>query len=120
MKKLSSYKDDEALDILADIMEPAAEILSDPAVKEAWATGNRLKVAKVAIKGHKAQVMEILAVMEGVPVEEYHCNVFTMPMRVIEVLNDKELLSVFTSQAQEIMQSISSTPVTATTKAKEK
>lgn len=115
MKKLSSYKDDGALDLLADIMEPAAAILADPAVKEAWKTGNRLKVAKVAIKNHKAQVMEILAVMEGVPVEEYHCNVFTLPMRVIEVLNDQELLSGFTSQAQEMMQSLSSTPVTENT-----
>ena len=119
MKKLSCYKDDEALDLLADIMEPAAIILTDPAVKEAWGTGNRLKVAKAAIKNHKQQVMEILAVMEGVPVEEYHCNVFTLPMRVIEILNDQDLLSGFSSQAQEMMQSISSTPVTENTGAKD-
>lgn len=120
MKKLSEYKDEQALDLLVEIMEPAAAIIGDPAIKEAWATGNRLKVAKAAIKGHKAQVMEILAVMEGVPVEEYHCNIFTLPMRAVEILNDEELLSVFTSQAQEMMQSVSSGPVTENTKAKGK
>ena len=118
MKKLSEYKDEEALDLLADVLEPVADIMADDAVKEAWATGNRLKVAKATIKGHKAQVMEVLAVMEGVPVSEYHCNVFTLPMRVIEVLNDEALLSVFTSQAQEMMQGISSGPAMETTGAK--
>ena len=119
MRKLSEYKDEEALDLLADIMEPAAEILADSEMKDAWETGNRLRVAKVAIKRHKTQVMEILAAMDGVPVSEYHCNIFTLTMRVIEIMNDEELLSVFTSQAQELMQSTASGPVTGNTGAEE-
>lgn len=120
MKKLSEYKDEAALDLLADILEPAAEIMGDPEMKEAFQNGNRMKMAKAVIKAHKKAVLEILAVMEGVPVEEYHCNVFTLPMRVIEVLNDDALISVFTSQAQEMMQSVSSGSATENTKGEDK
>ena len=119
MKKLSEYKDEAALDLLADIMEPAIEIMADPAIKEVAATGNRIKIAKTAIKNHKREVMEILAVMEGVKVEDYHCNIFSLPARVLEILSDDELISVFTSQAQEMKQLIPSGPATENTWDKE-
>lgn len=102
MKKLSEYKDEKALDLLAEIMEPAVEIMSDKAIKDAAGDGNKITIAKEVIKRHKKQVMEILAAMEGVPVEKYHCNILTLPMRVLEILNDEELIQVFTLQAQEI------------------
>ena len=34
--KLSEFKDDAALDLIADIIEPATEILADPAIKDAF------------------------------------------------------------------------------------
>ena len=116
MRKLSDYQDEEALDLLAEIMEPAAEILADAEVKEAWqGTENKIKLARLVIKKHKKAVMEILAAMEGVPVQDYHCNIFTLPARVIEILNDEELLTGFTLQAQEMMQGMSSGPATVNT-----
>ena len=108
MRKLSEYKDEEALDLLADILEPAANILADKAVQEAWENGNRLKFAGTVIKKHKKEVIQILATLDGVPVTEFHCNVFTLPARIIEITNDKELLNFFTSQVQEMTESISS------------
>jgi len=115
MKKLSAYRDEEALDLLADLLEPAAMIMADPDVADALKSGNRMKAIKKAVKAHKPQVMEVLAIMEGVPVEEYHCNVLTVPMRLLEILNDDDLIAVFTSQAQEMMQGISSGPAMETT-----
>lgn len=104
MKKLSEYKDEDALDLLAEIMEPAVIIMGDEEIKKVITSGNRIKIAKIIIKNHKQQVLEILAAMEGVSVKDYHCNILTLPMRLLEILNDKELIQVFTSQAQEISQ----------------
>lgn len=99
MRKLSEYKDGDALDLLADIMEPAVEITADEEFKAAFEQ-SPVKAASVAIKRHKKEVMGILARMDGVPVEDFHCNILTLPGRIIEILSDEELLAFFTEQAQ--------------------
>ena len=100
MKKLSEYRDGDALDLLADLIEPAIAIVSAEGVKEAIEAGNRINAIKCAIKGAKDSVMEVLARLEGVPVSEFHCNVITLPARLLEILNDEELIDFFTEQAQ--------------------
>lgn len=115
MRKLSEYKDEEALDLLADIMEPAAEIMADENIKNAFQSGAKvLSIAKIMLKNHKRTVMDILAALDGVPAEEYHCSVVTVPAKLIQLLNDKELIQGFTSQAQELKQSTVSGPVMGT------
>lgn len=99
--KLSDYKNEEALDILADIIEPASEIFSDKKIVDLLRKDEApMKAIKIAIKDHKKSVMEILAILDGVKPDEYECNVFTLPMKVLEVLNDEELLKFFTLQGQ--------------------
>ena len=41
-----------------------------------------------------------MAAMDGVPVEEYKCNVFTLPVKILELLNDPDLVQLFTYQGQ--------------------
>ena len=115
MRKISEYRDEEALDLLADIMEPAMVIFADPDVRKAFEHEHIIKAVRVAIKAHKRSVMEILARMENTPVEEYHCNVLTLPARLLEVLNDRELLGFFTEQAQSTNLNAVSGPATANT-----
>lgn len=93
--KLSEYKNEQALDILADILEPSAKIFSDKDVKKAFETGDKIKGIKAAIKTHKSEIIEILAVLDGVPVAEYECNVLTLPVKLLEILNDTDLMSFF-------------------------
>lgn len=97
--KLSEIKNEEALDLLGDLLEPVAEILADPKVKEMFG-GKPIKLASYIIKTHKTEIIQILARMDGVPVEEYTCNVFTLPVKVLELLNDENLKELFTLQAQ--------------------
>lgn len=99
--KLSEYKDEAALELLADLIEPAAEIMADKELAKMLKEGKAgLKAVSYAIKNHKEAVMQILALLEGVPVEEYHCNVLTLPAKLLEILNDKELMQLFTLQGQ--------------------
>lgn len=119
MRKISDYRDEDALDLLADIMEPAVEIMADDDVRKAFEAGGKLHGVTLAIKGHKESVMRILARLEGVPREEYHCTVFALPAVVLEVLNDQELLGFFTAQARTMSTAVSSGKPTATIKAVE-
>lgn len=100
--KLSEYRGEAALDLLADIMDPVSEILQDEAFKKAASGWTVLNMAKAAIKGHKRAVIEILARMEGEEPDEYagKINFLTLPKKVIEVLNDKDLREGFTSAGQ--------------------
>lgn len=97
MRKISEYRDEEALDLLADLIEPAVEIAQDKDFTAAAQEGRTATAVKLAIKNHKQQVLQILARLDGVPVEEYHCNIVTLPLRVLEVMNDETFVSVFTS-----------------------
>lgn len=113
MKKLSEYRDEEALDLLADLLEPAETIFSDKDVQSANSK-SMWKAVKVAIKKHKKEVMEIMATLDGVPVEDLHINVLSLPIKVMEVISDKDLVNFFVSQGQN-MESTSSGSVTENT-----
>lgn len=97
--KLSEYRGEAALDLLADLIEPAGEIMSDKEIGEVFKK-NRFKAIGLAIKNHKKAVMQIMATMDGVPIDEYKCNVFTLPVKILELLNDSELIRLFTYQGQ--------------------
>lgn len=99
--KLSEYKDAEALDLLADLIEPATAIFGDPEVQKVMKSG-KTRAAAVAcvIRLHKEEVMEILAVLDGTPVSEYHCNVLTLPLKLLELINDPEVMRLFSSAGQ--------------------
>lgn len=97
--KLSEYQGEAALDILADLIEPVGEIMSDKEIGEVFKK-NRFKAIGLAIKKHKKAVIQIMATMDGAPVDEYKCNVFTLPAKILELLNDPVLIQLFTYQGQ--------------------
>ena len=97
--KLSEYQGEAALDILAGLIEPAGEIMSDKEIGEVFKE-NRFRAIGIAIKNHKKAVMQIMATVDGVPVDEYKCNVFTLPVKILELLNDPSLVQLFTYQGQ--------------------
>lgn len=98
--RFSEYRDEEALDVFAELIEPVSRILADPEVAKAAKGGNKMAAIKAAIKGHKKDVMEALAIMEGVPVAEYHCGVLSLPLKLLEILNDPDVLRLFTYAGQ--------------------
>lgn len=102
--RLSEFKGEDALDVLADIIEPVSEIVGDEEIKKAISgEGNKTKIAsivKLALKKHKHAVLEVLARCENKSYEEYveTVSVFTLPLKALEIFNDKELVSFFQSQ----------------------
>ena len=91
---------EENLDLFADLMEPVAEILTDPEVTEKVKGGGKpIQAVKAAIKGHHDAVITILALLEGVEVEDY-----TVPppaallVKIMNLVNDPMVQEVFTLQ----------------------
>ena len=97
--KLSEFKDDAALELIADIIEPATEILADPAIKEAFSR-SKMAAIKVAIKNHKSAIKEIIARLDGKTPEECHFTAISLPIKLLSMFNDPDLQQLFTSSGQ--------------------
>lgn len=108
--KLSDYKDEAALDLLAELIEPATEILMDAEIRKAAEGKKRSAAVSFAIKNHKSAVLQILAAIEGVPVEDYHCNVLTLPLKLLELFNDPEMMQLFSFAGQTVVPTPSGSP----------
>lgn len=98
--KLSDYQNEEALEVLADIIEPATMIIADKEVQKIYKSGQpKLKLVTYMLKHHSSEVLDIMAGLDGVPREEYKCNILTLPVKLLEIMNDEQLLGFFSSQA---------------------
>lgn len=100
--KLSDFKQEEALDVLADIIEPLGMILTDQIVKAKIKEKNKPGAISAAIKNHKKEVIFILARLENKKPEEYSFTLATLPIIILQILNDAELLNFFNSALQDI------------------
>ena len=59
-------------------------------------------MVKVILKEHSRAVFELMALSEGVPVDEYECDVLTLPMKLLDLFNRPELGFLFQSQGQKM------------------
>lgn len=104
--KLSDYKGEKAIEVFADLLEPIANILSDPEMKAMFENENASKIdlVKGVLKKHSAAVCDILKILN--PEEEI--NLLTLPATLIEIFNDKAFVDLFTSQSQDGMNAFGS------------
>ena len=98
--KINELKNECAIEALADMFEPIVEIASDDEIKSAARSDNRILVVKLILKNHAKSVLALMAASEGVPVEEYECNMLTLPTKLMELLSSPEFNFLFPSQSQ--------------------
>jgi len=95
MKKLSEIRGDDALDVLAEILEPVSEIFTDNDFVDKIRKEKKIQAASIILKNHKAAILKILAILKGVDPGEYNPSLIELPMLVLGLMNDPELLPVF-------------------------
>ena len=99
--RLSEVKGEKALDVLAEIIEPISEIMADKEVTKVLRKGQRSKAISVALRNHKKAVIKVLAALDGKEVEDYECNILSLPKQILDIVNDPAVLELFTSQTQQ-------------------
>lgn len=101
--KLSDYKNEDALDLLADLLDPVSDIMNDKGLQEiALQNGDKMAIAKYVLKNKQQQVVQILARMENKDVKDYSATLTEMFAQLLDVMNDKIMTDFFASQAQKI------------------
>lgn len=103
--RLSDIKGEAALDAIADLIEPITEILSDSSIEASYRDPNQnnAQLISLIIKNHKQAVIDILAILDGENPDEYvkKINLFTVPVKLMEIINDPEMKSLFPLQARQ-------------------
>ena len=100
--KISDFKGENAIEFIGDIIEPVSKIFSDEIVRGFFSKNadNKYAIVKHICKEYATEAIEVLAAMQGITPEEYEGNPFTIMMQVFEIMNDPDLLSVFTLSEQ--------------------
>lgn len=97
MRKLSEVKGEEALDVLAEIIEPIVTIINDEEVKAGFET-NVAKSVSVALKKYKTEILQIFASINGKSVEETceEIDILSLPSYIVDVLSEPAIRRLFT------------------------
>lgn len=118
--KLSEIRGEKALDMTAELIDPIAEIMADAEVKKIYAGQPKLKLVQYIIKKHKKPIIKILAILNEEDPKTFadKIKITTLPAMVIDLLNDEELIQLFSLQGQTV-DATSSGSVTENTEVKE-
>lgn len=95
MRKLSEIRGKDALRVLADLIAPISELVADDEIVGMIRKRNKLGAAEVALRMHPDAILTVLAIYEGVEPEGYNPSVLEIPGKVIQILNDPDIASVF-------------------------
>lgn len=111
IKKLSEYQDEEALEVLSKLLDPIVDICGDEGFQEffndAKSKKNKLQIIKFLMSNYKSEITQILAILHGQKVEDYHFTIASLILDLSEILNDSELISFFNSQSSKTVNSAS-------------
>lgn len=92
--KLSDFKDEKAIQVVADLLVPISKIVANKSTKDAKDSGVAA-FASALLANNKREVMDMLAILNDVPPEDYHCTAASVMVDVLNMLNDPELMQLF-------------------------
>lgn len=96
--KLSEIKGKEAIRTLAELMEPVSRIAADKEVQDAVQSKQPVPIiAKKLLLNHPDEVIEVLALLDGADPKTYEPSLLSLPMKLMEVINDEEIQALFFS-----------------------
>lgn len=99
--RISEFENDEALDLLADIMDPISDIMGDKVVEGmVKAKKPTLLIAKYALKNYKKSVIEIVALLNKTTPDKVRFNVIGFLKDIVDLITDLEGVGLFTLQGQ--------------------
>ena len=104
--KLSDYKDEKGVEVVAKLMIPICKIVANP--ENAKARGKApLEFASTMFQNSPSEVKEMLAILADVDPAEYHCNGATVLKGLFDMLADPELMQLFGLQSKKTGQTCS-------------
>lgn len=102
--KILELENEQALDALAELIDPLNEILTDEELKKiANGGGNALGIIRKILKDHKQSIIAILAVLDNTEPENVKVSILSLLARFSELKTlyyTSGIRDLFSSQAQ--------------------
>lgn len=107
MMKLSEIQGEDAIDVIADLIDPIAIMFADKKVEETIKSQVPIIVkAKVILKRQKKAILEVLAILNQTDPKDFKPSLIELPIMLVNLLQDiednPELKDLFSSQGQKI------------------
>lgn len=99
MKKLADYKDDAAIELWADLLEPMSSILSDKNILSALESGKPIiSIAAEILKKHAAEAKNIMLRIDNTPLNGLNI-IFRLKDVITEIKDGDTAADFFDSAA---------------------
>ncbi len=109
--RLSEFKDEKAIEVVAKLLVPIANIADNAKNAKAKDKGV-VEFASSLLQNSPKDVKAMLAILNDKNPADYHCSAATVLMDVFNMLNDPELLELFGLQRQTLASSGSASGIT--------
>ena len=100
MKKLSDFKDEQAIGVVADLLPPIMGVLTNRENMKLKDETNAFRMFSGFFRNSAKEMMEIFAILSETPIEEYHCDGVDVVNNILTLSSDERLVQLFTSQSQ--------------------
>lgn len=92
--RLSEFRDERAVEVVADLLGPIGRIAAN--AKNAEAKGRSMaEFAGALLRNNPRDVLDMLAILDGRDPAGYHCTAAGILAGLLDMLNDPELMQLF-------------------------
>ncbi len=112
--KIDSFVREDAIDLIANLLDPVSRILAVEKTKEVFETKTVIEIAVYILKNFKQEALEIVCVINGEDPQKWKFTAYDVINTLTEVLNNPQIMEVFglRSQKEESDSSGSATEIT--------
>ena len=100
MKKLSDFKDEKAIVVVAQLLEPIMTIVTNPDNGKFKDEQNGFKMFSGFLANSPKAMMQIFAILSEQDAETYHCDGVEVTKNLMTLVSDIRLIELFTSQGE--------------------
>ena len=100
MKKLSDFKDEKAIVVVAQLLEPIMTIVTTPENGKFKDEQNGFKMFSGFLSNSPKAMMQIFAILSEQAAETYHCDGVEVTKNLMTLVSDSRQTELFTSQGQ--------------------
>lgn len=115
--RLSDIRGEQALDVLANILDPVSKIAVDEGFQKLVKAKDKIGCVQYILRNYKKETLSIMASLDGEDPKDYNPTLPQIPAKLLELLNDPVIKPFFESQgrSQEDASSGSATESTGAT-----
>ena len=100
MKKLSDFKDEKAIVVVAQLLEPIMTIVTNPENCKFKDEQNGFKMFSGFLANSPKAMMQIFAILSEQDPASYHCDGAEAMTNILIMANDPIIMGLFLSQSQ--------------------